>query len=209
MFTQQEILEIASLPESSFRFRCHVDALMSLYKWVREQWTPKAITEHRTKYDLDCRSTDGKLKFALTAAKELSQGVLPPVCTESSPSNTEENREIQTSRILSQAIALLPPVPKTNGLENTPSFRIMGRPIYWDELAHNYKQLRLKWHPDKNPNSTEAEERFKVITQIYADLKSEWFEKYSPRIPLERIGQHNLQLAMRQQFPWSPESFWQ
>jgi hypothetical protein len=47
MFTQEEILEIASLPESAFRYRRHVEVLLKLYQWVREQWTQKAITEQR------------------------------------------------------------------------------------------------------------------------------------------------------------------
>ncbi len=210
MFTSEQIIEIAGLPESAFRFKCHVDALISLYKWVREQWTSKAIAEHRSKYNLDCRTTEGKLRFALTAAQEMSQGVLPPAVTQIQPSPpTEDHRDIQTSRILCQAIAFLKPVPPTNGLEKSPSFRIMGEPIYWDELVRNYKQLRLKWHPDQNPNSSEAEKRFKLITQIYTDLKSQWFQKYSPLIPIEKIGQHNLQLAMSKQFAWSPESFWE
>ena len=209
MFTTEQIQQIASLPESAFRFRCHVDALMSLYKWIREQWTTKAIAEHRSKYELDCRSTQGKLKFALFAAKEMSQSVLPPVITEQDTSpTTEQYREMQTSRILCQAIALLPPVPRTNGLEKSPAYRVMGEPVYVDELVRNYKQLITKWHPDVN-SSVEAIGRIQLITQIYQQLKSQWFQKYSPLIPLEKIGQHNLQLAMSQQLPWSPSSFWE
>ena len=47
MFTQEKIIEIASLPESAFRYKCHVEALITLYQWVREQWTKKAVTEHK------------------------------------------------------------------------------------------------------------------------------------------------------------------
>ncbi len=209
MFTSSQIIEIASLPESAFRFKCHVDALIALYKWVREQWTNKAIAEHRKKYDLDCRTTEGKLRFAVTAAQEMSQGILPPAVTNTQPSApTEDQRNLQTSRILCQAIAFLKPVPPTNGVEKSPSFRIMGEPIYWDELVRNYKQLITKWHPDMNP-SVEAVGRMQLINQIYKDLKSQWFQKYSPLIPIEKIGEHNLQLAMSKTFPWSPESFWE
>ncbi len=209
MFTQEKILSLASLPESAFRFKCHVDALISLYKWVREQWTTRAIAEHRSKYKLDCRTTEGKLRFAVTAAKEMSTGVLPPAVTQTQASPpTEDHRDIQTSRILCQAIALLKPVPPTNGVEKSPSFRIMGSPIYIDELVRNYKQLITKWHPDMNP-SIEAVGRMQLINQIYKDLKSQWFQKYSPLIPIENLGEHNLQLAMSKTFPWSPESFWQ
>ncbi len=217
MFTSEKIIEIAGLPESAFRFKCHVDALIALYKWVREQWTNKAIAEHRSKYNLDCRTTEGKLRFALTAAQEMSQGVLPPAVTQTQPSPpTEDHRNLQTSRILCQAIpkgsasqcAFLKPVPPTNGLEKSPSFRIMGEPIYWDELVRNYKQLVVKWHPDNNP-SIEAVGRIQLINQIYKDLKANWFQKYTPLKPIEEIGEHNLQLAMSKTFPWSPESFWE
>ena len=209
MYTKEQILEIASLPESAFRFKCHVHALINLYKWVRKQWTAKAITEHRTKYELDCRTTEGKLRFALFAAKELSTGLLPPALADSHTSpTTEQHRQIQTSRILCQAIALLPPVPQTNGLEKSPAYQVMGEPVYVDELVRNYKQLVVKWHPDNN-KSVEAIGRIQLITQIYQELKSQWFTKYSPLIPLDKIGIDNLQLAMSQQFPWSSQSFWE
>ncbi len=208
MFTSEQILEIASLPESAFRYKCHVDALMNLYKWVREQWTTKAVSEHKNKYNLDCRTTVGKLKFALFAAKEMSQDCLPSPETEPESNPVNSNKETQTYRILCQAIALLKPVPPTNGLEKSTSFRIMGEPVYIDELVRNYKQLITKWHPDLNP-SVEAVGRMQLINQIYKDLKSQWFQKYSPLIPIEKIGEHNLQLAMSKTFPWSPESFWE
>ncbi len=215
MFTQQEILEIAALPETAFRFRCHVDALISLYKWVREQWTAKAIAEHRHKYELDCRTTEGKLRFALTAARELSQGVLPPVIAEtSSASSTDNNRDVQTSRILSQAIALLPYTP-TNGLENAPAYRVLGSPISADSLVENYKILAKKWHPDLNTNP-EASERFDLISDIYQTLKGNWFTRYSPLIAKEKFrnaqGIPNFntiyQAAYSVKLRFSPESFW-
>ena len=208
MFTSLQIIEIASLPESAFRYKCHVEALINLYKWVREQWTTKAVTEHRNKYNLDCRTTVGKLKFALFAAKEMSQDCLPYTDTQTESNPVNSNKETQTSRLLCQALALLKPVPPTNGVEKSPSFRIMGSPVYIDELVRNYKQLILKWHPDMNP-SVEAVGRMQLINQIYKDLKSQWFQKYSPLIPIEKIGEHNLQLAMSKTFPWSPESFWE
>ncbi len=215
MFTQEKILSIASLPESAFRFKCHVDALIALYKWVREQWTTRAIAEHRNKYELDCRTTEGKLRFALTAARELSQGVLPPVVAETpSASSTENNREIQASRILSQAIALLPYTP-TNGLENAPAYRVLGSPISAYSLVENYKILAKKWHPDINPNP-EASARFDLISDIYRTLKGNWFSRYSPLIAKEKFvdaqGIPNFntiyQAAYSVKLRFSPESFW-
>ncbi len=90
-------------------------------------------------------------------------------------------KETQTSKILCQAIAFLKPVPKTNGLEKSPTYQVMGEPIYWDELVRNYKQLVVKWHPDNNP-SVEAVGRIQLITQIYQELKTHWMTKYSPLI---------------------------
>lgn len=118
-----------------------------------------------------------------------------------------QNKEIQTSKILCQAIAFLKPVPKTNGLEKSPTYQVMGEPIYWDELVRNYKQLVVKWHPDNN-QSVEAVGRIQLITQIYQELKTNWMTKYSPLIPLSRIGEDNLQRAMSQKLPWTPKSFW-
>ena len=208
MFTQERLVEIASLPESAFRYKCHVEALMTLYQWVREQWTKKAVTEHRHKYNLYCRTTYGKLKFALFAAKEMSQDCLPLQASEVVPEPVKmRSKEIQTSKILCQAIAFLKPVPKTNGLEKSPTYQVMGEPIYWDELVRNYKQLVVKWHPDNNP-SVEAVGRIQLITQIYQELKTNWMTKYSPLIPLSRIGEDNLQRAMSQKLPWNPKSFW-
>ncbi len=207
MLTNQEINEIASLPETAFRFKVHVDALMEFYQWIREQWTAKSLAEHKAKYNLDCRTTEGKLRCAWYAAKELSIHSLPPSSERVSEPQTNPIKEVQISRILCQTIALLPPVPKTNGLEKAPAYQILGEPIYFDELVRNYRQLVVKWHPDYN-SSVEAVGRIQLITSIYQELKAEWFTKYSPLIPLEKIGKENHHRAMSKQFPWIPESFW-
>ena len=42
-----------------------------------------------------------------------------------------------------------------------------------DEIKKAYRELARKWHPDRNPDDAEAEERFKEIQQAYDVLSDE------------------------------------
>src|SRR5262249_56115653 len=39
-----------------------------------------------------------------------------------------------------------------------------------DEIKKAYRELARKWHPDRNPDDKQAEERFKEIQQAYDTL---------------------------------------
>jgi curved DNA-binding protein CbpA len=42
-----------------------------------------------------------------------------------------------------------------------------------EEIKANYRRLAMKWHPDRNAGSKEAEERFKSIGEAYAVLSDD------------------------------------
>jgi curved DNA-binding protein CbpA len=49
----------------------------------------------------------------------------------------------------------------------------LGRGAAADEIKANYRRLAMKWHPDRNGGSREAEERFKLISEAYAVLSDD------------------------------------
>ena len=48
----------------------------------------------------------------------------------------------------------------------------VGRQASIDDIKKAYRRLAIHWHPDRNPGSQVAEERFKVIAEAYAVLSS-------------------------------------
>jgi DnaJ-class molecular chaperone len=48
----------------------------------------------------------------------------------------------------------------------------LGRQASIEEIKKAYRRLARQWHPDRNPGSRQAEERFKSIAEAYAVLSS-------------------------------------
>lgn len=219
MFTDAEILQIAKLPENCLRFKAHVDNLINFYKWAKDQMTSSAVKELAQEHQLNLRRQGARAYLGLLIAREYVR-CLPPAEPSSSalPKNDQQQlqeqhlqqqvkRETQVVKVLATALAYLPPVPPTNGLEKTAPYSILGQPIYFDELVRNYKILAQKWHPDLC-NHPEAKDRFQLITAIFKELRDGWFSKYSPLITATKIGQENIKRAKNKKFPFTPSSFW-
>lgn len=53
-------------------------------------------------------------------------------------------------------------------------YEVLGveRDATQDKLRHAYRQQAMRWHPDKNPGNTGAEERFKRLAEAYQVLSA-------------------------------------
>jgi molecular chaperone DnaJ len=51
-------------------------------------------------------------------------------------------------------------------------YEVLGvtRTVTEVELKSTYRKLAMQWHPDRNPNNPDAEEKFKEVTEAYAIL---------------------------------------
>jgi curved DNA-binding protein len=65
-----------------------------------------------------------------------------------------------------------------------------------EEVKRAYRKLAMKWHPDRNPNKKEAEERFKEISEAYAVLsdkeKRRQYDQFGPSGFSQRFSQEDI-----------------
>lgn len=64
-----------------------------------------------------------------------------------------------------------------------------------DEIKGAYRKLAMRWHPDRNNGSVEAEERFKSLTEAYDVLRDP-----NKRAAYDRYGEQGLRGAGAQGF---------
>jgi len=62
-----------------------------------------------------------------------------------------------------------------------------------EEIKRAYRKLAMKYHPDKNPNKKDAEERFKEINEAYAVLSDPEKRKQYNTFGKERFQQRFTQ----------------
>src|SRR4051794_21638447 len=64
----------------------------------------------------------------------------------------------------------LPPMATTTAKRDYYEVLGVSRGVDAPDLKRAYREAALRFHPDKNPGSKEAEERFKEVSEAYAVL---------------------------------------
>lgn len=83
-------------------------------------------------------------------------------------------------------------------------YKILGveRKTSADEIKKAYRKLAVKFHPDKNPNNKQAEEKFKEINEAYEVLGNEEKRKKYDELG-ENWNQYRQQGGQEGGFDWS------
>jgi curved DNA-binding protein len=72
----------------------------------------------------------------------------------------------------------------------------MGKDSSLEDIKRAFRKLAIKYHPDKNPGSSEAEERFKEINEAYAVLsdpdKKAQYDRYGSAGFHQRYTQEDI-----------------
>jgi len=77
-------------------------------------------------------------------------------------------------------------------------YKILGleKGVDQEEVKKAYRKLAMKYHPDKNPNNREAEEKFKKISEAYAVLsdieKRKQYDTYGSDQFSQRYSQEDI-----------------
>lgn len=72
----------------------------------------------------------------------------------------------------------------------------IGKNATPEEIKKAYRKLALRYHPDKNPNNREAEEKFKKINEAYAVLgdpdKRSQYDRFGSEAFSQRFSQQDI-----------------
>ncbi|MGL5805966.1 MAG: hypothetical protein ACRC11_11065 [Xenococcaceae cyanobacterium] len=195
-----EIQEILALNP---RHQQTIDRLIDLYKFITQLWTKTAVKDFATSKGLNLRKKSDRALFArLAGAEEVK--ALPP----SQNPKHQLKAATQTLKIVALVAGYLPPAKELNGLQNSPAFRILGKPYSKAELHRNYHRLIKQEHPDVSQYPIQiATERFKIVVGIYRQLNANWENKYNPTLP---INPDDLAASLNVKYPdfAHPDSFW-
>jgi curved DNA-binding protein CbpA len=75
----------------------------------------------------------------------------------------------------------------------------------WDEIKAAYRGLAMKYHPDRNPDSTIAEAKFKEIQTAY-DVLEEQKHARTPKLDALRSPKPKKPAVREQEEPVNEES---
>ena len=81
-------------------------------------------------------------------------------------------------------------MPPAHNVTKRDYYEVLGvsRSADESELKSAYRKIALKFHPDRNPDDPEAEERFKEASEAYAVLSDPEKRRAYDRFGFEGVG---------------------